>query len=101
MHESGSHGSYRVYWVTWAILLAITGFMLAVEYLSLSKALLVGVLLGAMLLKAALIGGEFMHLRSENSLLIWSVVGTILFFSTFLFVLIWFDAQRIAKMVQP
>jgi cytochrome c oxidase subunit IV len=97
----GTQASYKSYWVTWGILLAITGAMLMAEFLSWSKTLLVGLLLAAMMAKASLIGGQFMHLRFERPALIWAVAGSILFFSAFLFILIAFDGLRILEMVRP
>jgi caa(3)-type oxidase subunit IV len=100
---NGTHPAtgYRGYWITWAILLAITGVMLLAEVLSLPAAFVVGILLAAMLVKASLIGAQFMHLRFEKPVLILAVAGSILFFSAFLFILIAFDGLRILKMVQP
>jgi cytochrome c oxidase subunit IV len=96
-----AEGSYKGYWVTWAILLVITGVMLATELLPWSKSLVVGLLLVAMLIKITLIGSEFMHLRFERPALVLAVAGSILFFSAFLFILIAFDGLRIFKMLQP
>lgn len=101
MRETGSAASYKGYWITWAILLVITGIMLAADSLPWSKFLVIGLLLAAMLVKIALIGGEFMHLRFERPALIWAVAGSILFFSAFLFILIAFDGLRIAKILRP
>ena len=100
---SGTHpaASYKSYWVTWGILLATTCVMLLAEVLSLPAAFVVGILLAAMLVKATLIGAQFMHLRFENAILIVAVAGTIAFFSAYLFILIAFDGLRILKMVQP
>jgi len=100
---SGTHpaASYKSYWITWGILLAITALMLLAEVLSLPAAVVVAILLAAMLVKASLIGAQFMHLRFENAALIVAVAGSILFFSAFLFILIAFDGLRILKMVQP
>ncbi len=101
MSESGSKASYKGYWITWGAMLAITGAMLAADSLSWPKLTIVGLLLVAMLVKIALIGGEFMHLRFEKPALIWAVTGCILFFSAFLFILIAFDGLRIARMLEP
>jgi len=100
---SGTHpaASYKGYWITWGILLALTAVMLLAEVLSLPAAVVVAILLAAMLVKATLIGAQFMHLRFENAALIVAVAGSILFFSAFLFILIAFDGLRILKMVQP
>jgi cytochrome c oxidase subunit IV len=101
MSETNAGATYKGYWITWGIMLVITGVMLTADSLPWSKFVVVGLLLVAMLVKIALIGGEFMHLRFENALLIWTVAGCILFFSAFLFILIAFDGLRIARMVQP
>ena len=90
---------YKAYWVTWGVLLALTALMLVTETASLARTVLVGVLLVAMMVKASLIGAEFMHLRSERPLLVLIVAGTVLFLAAFLFILISFDATRISKMV--
>jgi cytochrome c oxidase subunit IV len=101
MSGTGSEASYKGYWITWFIMLVITGIMLGADSLPWSKFLVVGLLLLAMCIKVGLIGGEFMHLRFEKPALIWAVAGTILFFSAFLFILIAFDGLRIARMLQP
>lgn len=101
MSDKHAEGSYKGYWVTWGILLVITGVMLATELLPWSKFLVIGLLLVAMLIKITLIGGEFMHLRLERPALVLAVAGSILFFSAFLFIVIAFDGLRIFKMLQP
>jgi cytochrome c oxidase subunit IV len=101
MSETSSATSYKGYWITWGIMLVITGIMLVADNLPWSKFAIIGLLLVAMLVKVSLIGGEFMHLRFEKPALIWAVAGCILFFSAFLFILIAFDGLRIAKMLQP
>jgi cytochrome c oxidase subunit IV len=101
MSDTGSTASYKGYWITWGIMLVITAIMLVADNLSWAKAAIVGLLVIAMLVKVALIGGEFMHLRFEKPLLIWTVAGCILFFSAFLFILIAFDGLRIAHMLRP
>ena len=101
MSETSSAGSYKGYWITWGILLVLTGIMLAADSLPWAKFAVIGLLLAAMLVKISLIGGEFMHLRFERPVLILAVAGSILFFSAFLFILIAFDGVRIARMLQP
>ena len=54
---------YRVYWITWMILLAITVAMLAAESFHMPRWFLIGFLLLFMMVKAVMIGGNFMHLR--------------------------------------
>ncbi|MBI4465326.1 MAG: cytochrome C oxidase subunit IV family protein [Acidobacteria bacterium] len=92
---------YRVYWSTWALLLVLTLAMLATEYFSLPKVLLLGLLLVAMIGKASLIGANFMHLRFEKWSLIAAVAVGILATGAILFVLISFDGARILRLSQP
>ncbi len=63
-----AHGAnpYRIYWITWAILLVITVAMLAAEVFHLPRLFLILFLLSFMMVKAAMIGGNFMHLRFER-----------------------------------
>ena len=66
---SDAHGQhpYRVYWITWALLLVITVAMLAAESFHLPRIFLVVFLVAFMMVKAVMIGGNFMHLRFEKS----------------------------------
>jgi cytochrome c oxidase subunit IV len=98
---TGAETSYKGYWITWGIMLVITAIMLAADSMPWSKYAVVGLLLAALLIKVSLIGGEFMHLRFEKPILIWTVAVCILFFSAFLFILIAFDGIRIARMLRP
>ena len=73
MTDTPAGNPYKVYWVTWAILLVITVGMLAAEALHLPRWFLVGFLLLFMMVKAVMIGGNFMHLRYESVTLRWVV----------------------------
>lgn len=79
--------SYRTYWTAWGILLILTVLMLSVEAARLPRAAIVVFLVSAMLAKATLIGGWFMHLRFERVALVVSVVGAVLATAMFLFFL--------------
>jgi len=94
------HGSRtgKLYGTTWLALLALTGVMLLVDGSPLPRAALLAVLLSAMLLKASLIGANFMHLRSERLPLTVMVIVGLLVTGTILFVLIAPDAVRISTM---
>jgi caa(3)-type oxidase subunit IV len=61
-----AHGPYRIYWITWGILLVITVAMLGAEKFHLPRIFLVLFLVAFMLVKATMIGGNFMHLRYEQ-----------------------------------
>ena len=65
---------YRIYFTTWIILLVITVLMLASESMHMPHWFLLVYLLGFMAVKAAMIGGNFMHLRYEDSKLVLIVV---------------------------
>ena len=57
---------YRIYWVTWASCSSITVAMLAAEKFHMPRWFLVVFLLAFMMVKAVMIGGNFMHLRFEK-----------------------------------
>lgn len=80
-----SHANpYRIYWVTWGILLVITVAMLAAEALHMPRWFLVLFLLTFMMVKATMITGNFMHMRFEQRSLAWVVGGGILITSLIL-----------------
>lgn len=85
-----AHGAnpYRIYWITWGILLVITVAMLAAEALHLPRLFLVLFLVAFMMVKAAMIGGNFMHLRFERRNLSWMVALGILVTSLILYTFI-------------
>ena len=85
----------KFYFSTWGILLALTVLMLVTEYLSLPRGLLLVLLAMAMLTKASIIGLNFMHLRSEKQILIWTVALGILITGAILFTLIAVDGNYI------
>ena len=86
MTETSAKGSpYRIYWVTWGILLAITVAMLAAEKFHLPRLFLVLFLLTFMLVKATMITGNFMHLRYEQRTLAVIVGAGLLVTSVILF----------------
>lgn len=93
-----SNRSHRVYWVTWAVLLALSLIMIGLDGAGWPRTALVIVLLGAMLAKAALIAANFMHLRFEPPALVAAVALGILATSAALFVLIAVDGLRIFEL---
>jgi caa(3)-type oxidase subunit IV len=86
---------YKIYWVTWAVLLVITVAMLAAEELRLPKWFLVAFLLVFMMVKAVMIAGNFMHLRYENRNLGIMVGAGILVTSLILFAFISRESRHI------
>ncbi|MFQ5890783.1 MAG: cytochrome C oxidase subunit IV family protein [Gemmatimonadota bacterium] len=90
--------SYRSYWFVWVVLLILTLFMIAVEASGLARAAAVLILAGAMLTKATLIAGWFMHLRYERMALVACVAVGILATAAFLFFLIATDGVSMARL---
>jgi cytochrome c oxidase subunit IV len=92
----------RGYWITWAVLLVFTMLMLWADGASesISRAAFVAFMLAAMLVKVALIGGNFMHLRFERAGLVATVVVGLLVTAVILYVLIVPDAARIHGMME-
>src|SRR5262245_25208680 len=82
-HAGGN--PYKVYWITWAMLLAITVAMLVAEKFHMPPWLLILFLLAFMMVKAVMIGGTFMHLRFEKTNLAVMVAAGILVTSLILF----------------
>jgi caa(3)-type oxidase subunit IV len=96
---NATHGTgYRLYWITWVFLLVLTMVMLAMEYVSWPPWILLSVLLVAMLVKAGVISGYFMHLRFEKPALIVIVAASLLMVGLVLFVLLAIDAMRVHQL---
>jgi cytochrome c oxidase subunit IV len=87
MSDHAAH-PYRIYWVTWGLLLVITVAMLGAEAFHMPRWFLVPFLLAFMMLKAVMIGGNFMHLRFEKSNLAFMVFTGIMVTSLILFLYI-------------
>jgi caa(3)-type oxidase subunit IV len=98
--QGAGHGAgYRLYWIAWVFLLVVTMIMLAMEYVSWPTWILLTVLLGAMLLKAGVISGYFMHLRYEKPALIVIVAAGILAVAAIMFIIMAIDAARVGRLV--
>jgi cytochrome c oxidase subunit IV len=85
MSGSSEGNPYKVYWVTWVILLVITVAMLLAEKLHMPRWFLLLFLLAFMMVKASMIGGNFMHLRHEHRQMTWMVAAGLLVTSLILF----------------
>jgi cytochrome c oxidase subunit IV len=88
---------YRSYWITWAILLAITVGMLAAEELHLPKWFLLVFLLFFMAVKAVMIAGNFMHLRHEQRNLAIMVGAGIIVTSLILYTYVSFESRHVLE----
>jgi caa(3)-type oxidase subunit IV len=93
-----SNVSFKTYWGIWGVLLVLTLVMMLVEAVDLSQMATVLVLIVAMLVKATLIGGWFMHLKFERPALVWPVVAGTLLTAAFLYFLLIPDARDILHM---
>jgi cytochrome c oxidase subunit IV len=82
----------RTYWISWGTLLVLTLIMLLTETSGFPRVAAVLFLVFAMLIKATVIGGWFMHLRYERVALVAAVVGAVLATAAVLFFLIIPDA---------
>jgi caa(3)-type oxidase subunit IV len=97
MEPAAGRSPYRVYWITWLILLAITVAMLAAESLHMPRWFLVAFLVAFMMVKAVMIGGNFMHLRYEKRNLAFMVATGILVTSLILFLFIRPEARYVLE----
>jgi cytochrome c oxidase subunit IV len=98
MDNTLQKSSYRMYWITWLVLLVVSVIMLVIDNVAVWRTLIIGVLLVAMLFKASLIGANFMHLRSEKKSLAVIVAAGILLTAAFMFILMAIDSARIASL---
>lgn len=92
---SGRAHPYRIYWITWFFLLLVTLSMLGAEAFHMPRWFLVPFLLTFMMLKAVMIGGNFMHLRFEKRNLAFMVFAGIMVTSLILFLYITPESQHV------
>jgi caa(3)-type oxidase subunit IV len=97
-HAPAAGNPYRIYWITWAILLVITVMMLAAESMHMPRWFLVLFLLAFMAVKATMIGGNFMHLRYERKNLAVMVAAGIMVTSLILFFFIRPEARHVLEL---
>lgn len=83
------------YWRTWTLLLVLTTLMLVLDSLAMPRTPFVLLMVTAMMLKAALIAGIFMHLRQESLDLVIAIAVCALGCGVLLWALIVVDAHRI------
>src|SRR5256885_2481995 len=70
-------GSYRLFFSVWFWLLLLTGFEVFLGYVQLPVLYMLVILMGASIIKAALIVAYFMHLRFERLNLILTIVPAV------------------------
>ena len=91
---------YRFYWLLWAVLLAVTLLMIAIEGASLPAAVAVVVLLIGSAIKATLIIFYYMHLKFEHLGLILTVLVGLFATAILMFVLPAYDGGHILDSLQ-
>ena len=91
------HTGYRLYWVTWLVLLSFTLAMLMVGFAPWPRWALLILLVCAMLVKAGLIAWNFMHLRFEHPVLVMIVAGSLLATGAVLFLVLAGDALHVLR----
>jgi cytochrome c oxidase subunit IV len=98
MGKDATEVGYSVYWRTWGFLLVLTLIMVVLDQAAVPRAVLVLVLLTAMMAKAVLIAGTFMHLNQERLSLALTVAVALLATGALLFFLIAPDGLRLLQM---
>ena len=98
MGKDAAEVGYGVYWRTWGFLLVLTLVMVVLDQAAVPRVVLVLVLLTAMLVKAVLIAGTFMHLNQERLSLALTVAIALLATGAVLFLLIAPDGLRLLHM---
>jgi cytochrome c oxidase subunit IV len=98
MGKDAAEVGYAVYWRTWGFLLVLTLVMVVLDQAAVPRVVLVLVLLTAMLVKAVLIAGTFMHLNQERLSLALTVAIALLATGAVLFFLIAPDGLRLLHM---
>ncbi|MCM3880538.1 MAG: cytochrome C oxidase subunit IV family protein [Vicinamibacterales bacterium] len=89
---------YRIYWIAWSVLLALTLVMVVLDQMPIPRQTFVALMLGAMTIKASLIAGYFMHLRFERWPLVVGIILGLPINAAILYILIVPDALRIFGM---
>ena len=78
-HVEEQHGgTRRLYYSVWAWLLALTIVELILAYIQLAPGIMLTLLMGLSIIKAALIIAYFMHLRFEPARLAWTLIPAVI-----------------------
>ena len=99
--DHGEHGgSNRQNVIVWGSLLGLTAFEVFLAYIQINMTLMLIILMGASIIKAALIVAYFMHLKFERLSLILTIVPTIVVLLC-LFAVLFPDSFRLHNMRPP
>jgi caa(3)-type oxidase subunit IV len=99
-HAEAHAGSDRQNTLIWGVLLALTAFEVLLAYVHLRAELMLIILMGASIIKAALIVAYFMHLKFERLSLILTIVPTMVVLLC-LFAILFPDSHRARTLRQP
>ncbi|MBI4460113.1 MAG: cytochrome C oxidase subunit IV family protein [Acidobacteria bacterium] len=83
--QTHAEGGTRLYLVVWAALLALTAVEIYLAYIHLTPNVMITILMGLSVIKAALIIAYFMHLRFERFSLFLTLVPIWVLVTLFLF----------------
>ena len=96
-HEAGTTGLFLKVWITLVIMTAIEVFLAYLEYMREHPAVMLTLLVGLSIIKAALIMSYFMHLRFERlSLVLW-LVPAMVFCLCMIIIFLMPDANRMLQ----
>jgi cytochrome c oxidase subunit IV len=98
--ESHDVGHHKTFVIVWAWLLALTGVEVFLAYLRLAPVLMLTILVGLSLIKAALIVSYFMHLRFERLGLFLLLVPAMVFCICMMLIMFFPDSVRLLHMRQ-
>ncbi|HUJ31194.1 MAG TPA: cytochrome C oxidase subunit IV family protein [Candidatus Acidoferrum sp.] len=96
--ESHDVGTTKLFVSVWVWLLALTGVEVFLAYLRLAPALMLTILVGLSLIKAALIVSYFMHLRFEHLGLFLLLVPAMVFCICMMLIMFFPDSVRLIHM---
>jgi len=102
-HASTTNGGHAVasdklFVGVWVVLLVLTGFEVFLAYLRLPSVIMLTILMGASLIKAALIVSYFMHLRFERLGLFLLLVPAMVFCICMMLIMFFPDSIRLMNM---
>ncbi|HTS11038.1 MAG TPA: cytochrome C oxidase subunit IV family protein [Candidatus Limnocylindrales bacterium] len=96
--ESHDVGSNKLFVSVWVWLLALTGVEVFLAYLRLAPSLMLTILVGLSLIKAALIVSYFMHLRFERLGLFLLLVPAMVFCICMMLIMFFPDSVRVINL---
>lgn len=98
-HADAHAASNRLFVMVWVALLVLTALEVYLGYVQINQTLMLVIVMGASIVKAALIVAYFMHLRFERRSLILTVVPAVVVCIGLLLIL-FLDSHRITKLGQ-